>query len=353
MLTLWFERGMMGVDWRRSKSICGGIVFERKRFILVLALVLLPLVASPLLAIQEADLDRMIPILNQVKEQEMQSWREWIAWEKVHAGRQHEIDSRYVEIDLDIFFDGDSIGATVQTRFLSLTNGLSEVKLEFEDAYAVDSVFGNGTSFTLLGETLTVTLDQPYDSNETFSIATTYHGVPPLVGGLKGFRFEHHQGIPIAATLCTPFLAHLWWPCVDGPADKLDSVHIRITVPDTSYAGYPLYAASNGKLVGITSPAPGYLTYEWHENYPIPLLSLRGRFHGGSLLCFSGGLPECRKHLCRDRGHDRMLRWFIRRISLCTGKVLHGRTRILRSHRETDEDRYGWRSPRMVHGCGP
>lgn len=244
-------------------------MFRQMKSFSVLFITPLLLAVSPLFAFQEADLDRMIPVLDQVRDQEIQSWRERIVWEKRHASRQHELNSRFAQIDLEIFFEGDSIGATVQTQFLSLVNGLSEVKLEFEEAFTVDSVFGNGVAFTLLGETLTVTLDQPYDSNETFSIATAYHGVPPLVGGLKGFRFESHQGIPIAATLCTPFLAHLWWPCVDGPADKLDSVHISITIPDTSFGGYPLYAASNGKLVGITSPTPGYVTFEWHENYPI------------------------------------------------------------------------------------
>jgi aminopeptidase N len=56
---------------------------------------------------------------------------------------------------------------------------------------------------------------------------------------------------------------------VDGPADKLDSVHLRITIPDTSYGGYPLYAASVGKLMSVTYPAAGSVMYEWHENYPV------------------------------------------------------------------------------------
>jgi aminopeptidase N len=73
----------------------------------------------------------------------------------------------------------------------------------------------------------------------------------------------------VVATLCTPFLAHTWWPCVDGPADKLDSVHLWITIPDTSYDGHPLYAASNGELVDIESRREGWVTFEWHENYPV------------------------------------------------------------------------------------
>jgi aminopeptidase N len=216
-----------------------------------------------------ADYDLMRATLQQVKEQEMKSWIERIMWEKTHGVRQFDFDSRYVQIDVEVHIDAETIYATVETQFQSLVDGLDEITLDFDDAFTVDSVFENGAAYTLIGETLTVTLDRAYNTGELFSVATTYHGHPRVVNGLKGFRFENHQGIPVIATLCTPFLAHMWWPCVDGPADKLDSVHLCITIPDTSYAGFPLYAASNGKLMSITAPRQGWVTFEWHENYPI------------------------------------------------------------------------------------
>jgi aminopeptidase N len=227
------------------------------------------LLGTLLTAQSPADYDLMRATLQQVKEQEMQSWQERIIWEKNRRDRQPDFDSRYVQIDIEVHIDAETVYATVQTQFQSLVDGLDEIILDFHDAFTVDSVFLNASSYTLIGETFTVMLDQTYDSSETFTIATTYHGTPPIINGLKGFRFESHQGIPVVATLCTPFLAHTWWPCVDGPADKLDSVHLRITIPDTSYAGFPLYAASNGKLMNITYPRQEWITYEWHENYPI------------------------------------------------------------------------------------
>ena len=207
--------------------------------------------------------------LRQVKEQEMQAWVEGILWAQTHDDRQEQFNSRFVRIDLDVHFSDSTIQATVQTQFQSLTDGLTEIVLDFDDALTVDSVFGNAISYTLVGETFTVSLDRTYNTGEAFSVYTTYHGQPRIVGGIKGFRFKSHQGVPVVATLCTPFLAHIWWPCVDGPADKLDSVHLYITIPDTSYNGFPLYAASNGKLINITYPRNGWVTYEWHENYPI------------------------------------------------------------------------------------
>lgn len=226
-------------------------------------------IISPLFAQIPPNVEEMRSCLEQVRHYEIQAWREAIDWEKKHALRDQNFDSRYVRIDIEVHFSDSTIHATAETRFQSLVNGLNEVTLDFDDALTVDSVFNNGTSFVLAGESLMVVLDQVYDSGEVFTIATTYHGRPRIVGGIKGFRFVSHQGIPVVATLCTPYLAHIWWPCADGPADKLDSVHLFITIPDTSYGGYPLYAASNGKLMSITPAQPGWVTYAWHENYPI------------------------------------------------------------------------------------
>ena len=216
-----------------------------------------------------ANMEEMRSCLEQIRQYEMQSWQEAIAWEKKHAGRDLNFDSRYVKIDIEVHFSDSTIHATVETMFKSLANGLDEIMLDFDDALTIDSVFVNGNGYVLAGESLIVSLDQTYDSGEVFTVATTYHGRPRIVGNVKGFRFVSHQGIPVVATLCTPYLAHTWWPCVDGPADKLDSVHLYITIPDTSYAGYSLYAASNGKLISVTPAQSGWATYEWHEDYPI------------------------------------------------------------------------------------
>jgi len=226
--------------------------------------------ASGIQAQSVHDYDMMMETLRQVKQAEMHAWQDGIVWLQQKGDlRQDEFDSRFVFIDIEPNLSSQTIQAAVTTQFTSLTDDLSDITLDFYDAFTIDSVTGSAVSYTLSGEVYHVTLDQPYDSGETFTVATTYHGSPPLIGGIKGFRFVNHGGVPVIATLCTPFLAHSWWPCVDGPADKLDSVHLRITIPDTLYAGYPLYAASVGKLMSVTYPAAGSVTYEWHENYPV------------------------------------------------------------------------------------
>jgi aminopeptidase N len=261
-----------------QRSVPSAIAFSSSRrrdhsraSVLIFALLFTLFALLPTLSFAQAPFEQelMFSTLRKVKEQEMQAWVEGILWAQNHRDSISEFDSRFVKIAIKVHISNHTIDATVQTQFQSLIDGLTQITLDFDDTLTIDSVFGNASSYTLIGETLTIFLDQAYNNGETFTIATTYHGHPRVVGGLKGFRFESHQGIPVVATLCTPFLAHTWWPCVDGPADKLDSVHLRITIPDTSYAGFPLYAASNGKLMSITYPQQGWVTYEWHENYPI------------------------------------------------------------------------------------
>lgn len=217
-----------------------------------------------------AERDVIFSRLHGFRELEMQAWVDAIKRAPHHDNRQEQFDSRFTTIDIQIFVYDDSIHSTVETQFQSLVDGLTEIRLDFDETFAVDSVSGNAAGFSLVEETLTVTLDQTYNTGELFSIVVTYHGQPQIIGGLKGFRFETHGvNVPVVATLCTPYLSHYWWPCVDGPADKLDSIHLTITIPDTTYVGYPLYAASNGKIVDTIHHGNGWVSYEWHENYPI------------------------------------------------------------------------------------
>jgi aminopeptidase N len=96
-----------------------------------------------------------------------------------------------------------------------------------------------------------------------------YQGVPPVANSTKGLRYTTHAGSQrVIASLSTPFLAHYWWPCKDGPGDKPDSVAVDITIPDTVVAGIPMVAVSNGVLQGVTA-AGGKKTFRWRHRYPI------------------------------------------------------------------------------------
>ncbi len=209
--------------------------------------------------------------LRMVKEQEMETWRLTLLKGEKQTRPQDDFDALYYRLDLNISLDPNNLEATVTGRFKSLADSLQTIILDFDDALTIDEVTGSVSGYDLCEEEYEILLDRPYAAGETFEITTAYHGLPRLLNGIKAFNFRKHGNVPVVATLSTPFLAHTWWPCKDGPEDKPDSVDIIITIPDSSFQGYPLYASSNGKLMGIVDNGDGTKTFSWHEGYPIPV----------------------------------------------------------------------------------
>jgi aminopeptidase N len=64
-------------------------------------------------------------------------------------------------------------------------------------------------------------------------------------------------------------LAHLWFPCKDGPSGKIwNGVNVNITVPDTLIGGAPLVGVGNGVLRDVARKGKK-LVYKWEHKYPI------------------------------------------------------------------------------------
>lgn len=92
-----------------------------------------------------------------------------------------------------------------------------------------------------------------------FAITVFYHGTPD-----SALVFAGPDSSPsIAATFGMPYSARGWWPCLDAPSAKADSVDLEITVPQ------PLVVASNGLLRATVPHADGTTTYRWAVRYPI------------------------------------------------------------------------------------
>ncbi len=104
---------------------------------------------------------------------------------------------------------------------------------------------------------------------QTFTITTNYSGSSPdkttnPLGG-AGYTSEQSQTWKkhVSWTLSEPFSAYEWMPCKQSLKDKIDSVKIAITVPDSCMAG------SNGTLQKVTSLPGNQKRFEWKHNNPI------------------------------------------------------------------------------------
>ncbi len=174
-----------------------------------------------------------------------------------------DYDQVYYDLDFDISTDPQNLTGTVTGVFRSNINGLTHVNLNFDSRedyppYWSDfMVSGNVSSYIHSNWVLSIDLDRAYNFGEYFSITVHYSGIP-RPSGLAGFWFG--RGV---YTLSEPYAAQSWWPCKDDPADKMDSVKIRVTVPTG------MIVASNGLLQEkITNPDTTD-TFVWKEKYPI------------------------------------------------------------------------------------
>jgi aminopeptidase N len=200
--------------------------------------------------------------------QEQRNWAEY-----VQASRAFTVagnfDVTFYHLSVELGITSPSLRGNVLCRFRSMEDSTRTIRLYLRREFVIDSIRGNVEGFTFNADTIFLLLDRAFGAGDTGSACVYYRGVPPVAGGLKGLRYvTHATNQRLIASLSTPFLAHYWWPCKDGPGDKPDSVCVDITIPDTSIAGIPVVAISNGTLTGVDS-AGGKKTFRWRERYPI------------------------------------------------------------------------------------
>ena len=189
---------------------------------------------------------------------------------RASSGRQalspEGTDRGYDVLTYDLALDVNpavvAIEGEARIRLSALRNGLSEVRLDLDDAMTVRSVERDGrplTSFTAAADVLAVPLDPPLGAEERTTLVVRWGGVPPS-GRALTYWTTPSSG-PALSSLAEPFDARSFWPCVDDPADKAVT-KVAVTVPE----GY--VAASAG--LGTSAPAGnGKVTFTWVLPQPI------------------------------------------------------------------------------------
>ncbi len=179
------------------------------------------------------------------------------------------IDVTFYYLDLSIAIDSAYIHGVVTCNFEPVASQLDEIRLSLNSSLKVNSVSGDVLFFNQIGDSIMITLDAMYNPGDQLQVVIDYEGVPVMAGGYKGLRYEtHHGDEPVIATLSTPYLAHYWYPCKDGPSDKPDSVYVDITIPFKEMNGREVIAISNGMLENVIDNGTEK-TYQWRHRYPI------------------------------------------------------------------------------------
>ncbi len=176
---------------------------------------------------------------------------------------QTNYDVRYYDINIQVLPEMTMLAGNVALNADVVNSPVSQIEVNFLDDMQVDSVrvAGRDASFTHSDDLIRVQLDKTYQPGEKVTVRIFYHGTPSQ-SGYGAFGFDYYAGQPMIWSLSEPFGARNWWPCKDIPADKADSVDMRLTVPQN------LVAVSNGLLFSVTSSGDKKI-YWWHEKYPI------------------------------------------------------------------------------------
>jgi len=179
------------------------------------------------------------------------------------------IDVKFYHLNIEIGIESPFVGGTVLCSFEPLMNNLNEVKLNLNSALIVQNISDPCESFYQDNDKIIITLNDDFNIGDQIDLSIEYEGIPVMAGGYKGLRYETHAGNePIIATLSTPYLAHYWYPCKDGPEDKPDSVYIDITIPELTFSGIEIMAVSNGLLENVIDNG-NTKTFQWRHRYPI------------------------------------------------------------------------------------
>jgi aminopeptidase N len=170
--------------------------------------------------------------------------------------------------DLDLAWDpARRLLTGTATLTIRPTTDVTEIALDFSDAYTVDSAAVGGAPATPArrGNDLVVPATLAKDARATLTVS--YRGTPRPVPMPSG-RADFPEGVGLRATadgeawtMQEPYGAHTWYPANDHPSDEA-VYDIEVTVP----SGWA--AVAHGRLMGVRTGS-GVHTYRWLSTDPV------------------------------------------------------------------------------------
>ena len=176
-----------------------------------------------------------------------------------------DYDLTYQRMEWEINPNFKYISGKVTSYFTSRIENFTKIEFDLNVTMKVDSVIQHNLKigFTQNENKLVINLNKTLQINETDSVHVYYQGVPePEINGFGSYTQTTHAGIPVIFTLSEPYGAMEWWPCKQSLLDKIDSIDIIVTSPDT------FRTASNGVLV-LDTVENGYRKMHWKHRNPI------------------------------------------------------------------------------------
>lgn len=203
------------------------------------------------------------------------------------AQEASKVNMKFYHLKVAIALDKPHIEGLMSMEYLAIEDNVTSFYLDLNKDLIVSSIEG-AKSFEQKGDKVFITLAAPLSNQEAASLQISYKGPlsPRKVDGLeKGLIYSKHgkKDNPVIVSSCYPNGGYLWFPCKKGMGDKVDSMHMDITIPDTTFeeifvhpgtgkettAKLPVIAVSNGILKGIEKSGDGTKTFKWRHSFRI------------------------------------------------------------------------------------
>jgi aminopeptidase N len=180
---------------------------------------------------------------------------------------RYRANNDLLSYDLDVRVDParESISGKNTVRFRMLQDD-ARIQLDLHSALGVDKVFLGETPLKFTRDSGAVFLDfpEPLRAGQVYAIDFWYSGKPVTGGRFGGIAFRKDPaGRPWVFTACEEEGASVWWPNKDQWRDEVESMTLRVAVPNG------LMDVSNGRFVGKTDLGDGFTRWDWRVHYPI------------------------------------------------------------------------------------
>ena len=184
---------------------------------------------------------------------------------------QQKIDIRYYGLNFDMDIPTTSMDKSFVVKFVVIDTSLETIELDYSTYnggigdITVNTVIldGDTVTFTHSNDLLSIPLQETPALNELRTLEIYSESGPANNSEDYGFNWDYEFSKRAIWTSSQPYNARDWWPSVDYPRDKPDSVDIVVTIADY------MTVASNGRLVSNTDNGDGTRTWHWHVGHPI------------------------------------------------------------------------------------
>ncbi|HQU71248.1 MAG: T9SS type A sorting domain-containing protein [Calditrichaeota bacterium] len=180
-----------------------------------------------------------------------------------HPIQRQPVDLHHYRINLQLFPDQREIEGRVD-MLGKATGAVEKVVVDLYDNMVIDSLLWDGQPLAYTRGFDRVNLVPPANlaGGDPFRLRIVYHGSPTRID-FGSFNWSNTGSAWRIWTLSEPYGSPTWWPCIDDPADKADSLFADITVPEDLVVG------SNGLQTGLRHNGDGTRTFSWETRYPI------------------------------------------------------------------------------------